>query len=146
MLHILLLLASIANAGVVSGGAPPILGSGASVTYSSITIVGALTVSSTSASFYSAVPVTISSAAFIGVVVSSQAVGGAGSAVTATCRSPGLFAIGGGCSCSGAVAETSNVSQPNCQTSGCVPTGWTCQVAGGTGGACIAYAVCSRAQ
>lgn len=94
--------------------------------------------------------VTISSAVYIGMSVSSQAVGAAGAAVTALCLQSGAtgktYASGGGCDCSGAVAITAEISRPNCITAGCVPTGWTCQESGGTGGACIAYAMCSRAQ
>ncbi len=96
-------------------------------------------------------PVTISSAAFLGVHVATQTAGGAGASVTALCQTnvfaPGTtFALGGGCSCASAVGETSNIGIPNCATTGCVPTGWTCQIAGGTGGQCSAYAICSRAQ
>lgn len=91
-------------------------------------------------------PVTISSAAFIGVYVSTQATGGAGAAVTATCRVAGTFAVGGGCSCAGGVALTGDLSTPSCVTAGCIANGWTCQEPGGTGGACSAYVICSRLQ
>lgn len=91
-------------------------------------------------------PVTISSAAFVGVEVSTETAGGAGAAVTALCRTPGTFAIGGGCNCTGAVAPTGETSEPNCVTAGCIPTGWTCQEPGGTGGACAARVICSRLQ
>lgn len=94
--------------------------------------------------------VTVSSSVFVGLSVSSVAIGGAGSAVTALCLQSGLtgrsYATGGGCDCSSIVAATSTISRPNCVTAGCVPSGWTCQVAGGTGGQCIAYAMCSRLQ
>lgn len=90
-------------------------------------------------------PVTISSAAFVGVYVSTQAAGAAGASVTASCPAA-TFAIGGGCECSGAVAVTGNTDRPNCVTQGCIANGWTCQETGGTGGACSAYAVCSRLQ
>lgn len=90
-------------------------------------------------------PVTFSSAAFVGTFVSTQAAGSAGTAVTATCLA-NTYAQGGGCSCTGGVAITSVVNQPNCQTQGCIPNGWTCQDAGGTGAACAAFAVCSRLQ
>lgn len=89
---------------------------------------------------------TLSGAAFVGVAVSSQTRGAAGASVTATCYTQGTFAIGGGCDCTVEVAETSKLSVPNCQTQGCVPTGWTCQSVGGTGGQCVAYAICSRLQ
>lgn len=103
------------------------------------------------AAFISSGPVTMSSATFVGVYTSTQVAGGAGASVTALCQTQTIaagttFAIGGGCICSGAVAETGNTSAPNCVTTGCHPSGWTCQVAGGTGGACSAYAICSRLQ
>ena len=91
-------------------------------------------------------PVTISSAAFIGVTVSTAAAGAAGAAVTAFCKVAGTFAVGGGCDCGTIVAATSFIDKPNCETTGCIATGWTCQVAGGTGGQCAAFVVCSRAQ
>ncbi len=93
----------------------------------------------------SAGAVIFSSAVFVGTFLSTQAAGGAGASVTATCP-VNTFAHGGGCSCSGAVAETANISIPNCVTQGCIPSGWTCQVTGGTGGACSSYAICSRLQ
>ena len=90
--------------------------------------------------------VSISSTAFIGIEVSTQAAGAAGASVTALCRTARTFATGGGCSCSGGVALTGVVNTPNCSDAGCQATGWTCQEPGGTGGACSAYVICSRAQ
>lgn len=89
--------------------------------------------------------VTFSSMVFIGVNVSTQAAGGAGSSVTATCNL-GTYVMGGGCDCASAVAITEVKSIPNCVTAGCIATGWTCQEPGGTGGQCSAFAICSRAQ
>lgn len=86
-----------------------------------------------------------SSAAFVGVTIATQTAGGAGSSVTATCPNT-TFALGGGCNCSGGVAITGNLSTPNVVTAGGIATGWTCQEPGGTGGACSAYAICSRLQ
>ena len=90
--------------------------------------------------------VSISSAAFVGVQISTQVAGGAGASVTALCRVAGTFALGGGCSCGSIVAGTSIISVPNNVNAGGIATGWTCQVAGGTGGACSAYVICSRLQ
>ena len=89
--------------------------------------------------------VTFAGAVFVGVSVTTQTAGGAGASVTATCDA-GTFAIGGGCDCSLAVAPTGEISTPNCTTKGCVPTGWTCQQPGGTGGQCAARVICSRLQ
>lgn len=86
-----------------------------------------------------------SSSTFVGVSVSSAARGSAGTAVTAKCPS-GTFAIGGGCDCTVEVAETSKQSMPSPNTPSQVPTGWTCQSVGGTGGQCAPYAICSRLQ
>ncbi len=91
-------------------------------------------------------PITASSATFVGLELSTQAAGGAGAAVTATCRTAGTFVVGGGCSCAGAVAETANISVPSSVAAGGLATGWTCQVSGGTGGVCSAYVFCSRLQ
>lgn len=91
-------------------------------------------------------PITISSQAFVGISVSSQVAGTAGTAVTATCSVARTFATGGGCNCGTIVAGTSVINTPNCVTAGCQPTGWTCQVSGGTGGQCSAYVICSRLQ
>ncbi len=92
-----------------------------------------------------------SSAVFVGTFVSTQTAGAAGVSVTALCQTNTVaagtaFAQGGGCSCAGGVALTGTITIPNCATTGCIPTGWTCQDAGGTGGACSAYAICSRLQ
>lgn len=84
-------------------------------------------------------------AVFAGLVVSTQAAGSAGTAVTALCPA-NTFALGGGCSCTGAVAPTGETGQPNCVIQGCIANGWTCQEPGGTGGACAARAICSRVQ
>lgn len=110
-------------------------------------VVGAssFVISNTSITINSGMPVTISSAAFLGVSVTTITAGGAGSSVTALCLA-GKFAMGGGCLCTGGVALTGQTSIPNCVTAGCVPSGWTCQEPGGTGGACSAYVICSRAQ
>lgn len=89
--------------------------------------------------------VVTSSAVFIGVSVSTIVAGAGGASVTALCPS-GKFAMGGGCLCTGGIALTGQTSVPNCVTAGCIPSGWTCQEPGGTGGACSAYAICSRAQ
>lgn len=96
-------------------------------------------------------PLTISSAAIMGLHVSTQAAGGAGIAVTALCQTnvyPAgtTFVVSGGCGCTGVVAATNLISQPNCQTTGCIATGWTCQETGGTGATCTAQVICSRAQ
>lgn len=90
-----------------------------------------------------ATTLTLSGSGSFSVGLSTQAVGGAGAAVTAACAA-GLTALGGGCDCTGAVAETANLSRPNSVTAGADPTGWTCQVSGGTGGVCSAYAVCAN--
>lgn len=91
-------------------------------------------------------PVTLSSATFAGVSVSTQAAGAAGASVTVTCPT-GTFASGGGCDCASAASITEVQNIPNCQTAGCVPTGWTCQEPGSvTGGQCAAYVICSRLQ
>lgn len=90
--------------------------------------------------------ISVSSAAFVGVTVSTQAAGAAGDPVTALCKVAGTFALGGGCNCGTIVAATSFISVPNVVTAGGIATGWTCQVAGGTGGACSAYVICSRLQ
>lgn len=90
-----------------------------------------------------ATTITLTGPGSFSVGLATQAVGGAGAAVTAVCNT-GYTALGGGCDCSGAVAETSNTSKPNSATAGADPTGWTCQVSGGTGGACTAYAVCGN--
>lgn len=121
---------------VIIGSSNPVTGNRAAVfSVSSITLIA---------------PVTVSSAAFLGTHVSTQTAGGAGSAVTALCANPnfpsGTYATGGGCSCTGGVAITGTTSTPNCVTANCVATGWTCQQPGGTGGACAAFANCSRAQ
>ena len=132
------------NAGQFGGNGHVIIGSSNPVTGNI-----AVDISSNAVVFQPSTPVTISSAAFIGVQLSTQAAGGAGSSVTALCSSlnvSGLFALGGGCSCASGVALTSTINFPNCATAGCHPTGWTCQDAGGTGGQCSAYAICSRAQ
>lgn len=112
---------------------------GQGITRSSFSLTGGLTMAV-------AATVRTSSAVFVGVSISTQAAGGAGAAVTATCYTPGTFAIGGGCDCSGAVAETGNISRPNSVVAGGITNGWTCQVVGGTGGACSAYVICSRLQ
>lgn len=96
-------------------------------------------------SFDSNSPVTFSSAVFVGLAMSTIAAGGAGVSVTALCPA-GKFATGGGCNCTGGVAVTGTTADFNCLTAGCVPTGFTCQEPGGTGGACSAYVMCSRAQ
>ena len=101
--------------------------------------------------FNATAPVTISSAVFVGTYVSTQAAGAAGAAVTALCQTstvaPGVtFASSGGCVCTGGVSVTGTTSETNCQTTGCIPSGWTCQEPGGTGGACSAYANCTRLQ
>lgn len=88
---------------------------------------------------------TLSSAAFMGVSYSTQAAGGAGSAVTVTCPS-GKFADYGGCNCTGFVSATAIVNRPNSVTAGAIPTGHTCQVVGGSGGACAAFVRCSVIQ
>lgn len=90
--------------------------------------------------------ISVSSAAYFGTYVSTQAAGAAGAAVTALCTAGTYATGGGGCNCSGAVAITGEISTPNCVTQGCLPTGWTCQEIGGTGGACSAYVTCSRGQ
>ena len=91
--------------------------------------------------------VSFSSAVFVGVSISSASAGGAGAAVTALCNLKGLnFAVGGGCSCTGAVGITSVINEPNVTTPGGIATGWTCQDAGGTGAACAAFVICSRLQ
>ena len=84
-----------------------------------------------------------SSTVFMGLQISTQAAGGAGTAVTAICPAT-TFALGGGCSCSVIVAATGVISIPNVVTPGGIASGWTCQVAGGTGGQCSAYAICAR--
>ena len=112
---------------------------GSGATKSTFTTTGALTLAA-------AAPLTVSSATFVGVTVSTQAAGGAGASVTALCKVAGTFALGGGCNCAVVVAATSIISTPNVVTAGGVATGWTCQVAGGTGGQCSAYAICSRLQ
>ncbi len=101
---------------------------------------------SSGAVFDGNVGVTISTALFVGTEVSTQTAGGAGASVTVLCRTAGTFAKSGGCSCAGGVALTSTISIPNCVTAGCIPNGWTCQDAGGTGGACSAYVICGREQ
>ncbi len=93
----------------------------------------------------------VSSSVFVGVFVATQAAGGAGASVTAICSSPTqalgtAFATGGGCVCTGAVTPTGDTNAPNRLTAGSPVTGWTCQEPGGTGGACSAYAICSRIQ
>ena len=112
---------------------------GSGATKSTFTATGALTLAA-------AAPLTVSSATFIGVSVSTETAGAAGVAVTALCKVPGTFAMGGGCECSGGVALTGEVNRPNCVTAGCVANGWTCQEPGGTGAACAAFVICSRAQ
>ena len=122
LLPLLLLLPSLARAQITGGDPPPL---SASPTFTGLTV---------------------SSAAFVGVTVSTQAAGGAGASVTALCKVAGTFALGGGCSCAVVVAATSVISVPNVVTAGGIATGWTCQVAGGTGGQCSAYVICSRLQ
>lgn len=87
----------------------------------------------------------VSSASYFGVQYSTQAAGGAGAAVTALCNS-GRFVMSGGCECSGGVAVTGFVARPSGVIAGGMPTGWTCQQPGGTGGACAAFAICSTIQ
>lgn len=86
-----------------------------------------------------------SGAVFVGLQLSTQAAGTAGTAVTALCDA-GSFATGGGCICGSGVALTDTVGKYNCAIKGCVPTGYTCQDGGGTGGACAAQVLCSRLQ
>lgn len=90
-------------------------------------------------------PLTVSSATFVGVSISSSTRGGAGASVTATCPT-NLYAISGGCDCNTIVSATSIINTPSAVVPGSVSKGWTCQVAGGTGGQCAAYAICSRLQ
>lgn len=119
----------------------------ASWTFPSITTVtfqGGILVGG-AATFNASAPVTFSSAVFVGLAISTIAAGGAGASVTAVCPA-GNFATGGGCNCTGGVAVTGTIADFNCLTAGCVPTGFTCQEPGGTGGACSAYVMCSRAQ
>ena len=112
---------------------------GSGATKSTFTTTGALILDT-------AAPLSVSSATFVGIRISTQVAGAAGASVTATCGVVGTFAIGGGCSCATVVAATSIISVPNVAVTGGIATGWTCQVAGGTGGACSAYAICSRLQ
>lgn len=88
---------------------------------------------------------TIAGALFAGTVLSTQAVGAAGAAVEALCVA-GSVALGGGCDCNTIVGATSIINRPSTQAAGALSRGWTCQVPGGTGGQCIAYAICSRLQ
>lgn len=76
-----------------------------------------------------------------------SAAGGAGALATATCGALS-FALSGGCSCTGAIAVTSTVNMPapTISAGGAMPTGWQCQQAGGTGGVCTAYVMCSHLQ
>lgn len=107
-------------------------------------LIGKLSVTN-GATFDAGTGVTFSSSVFAGTGLSTQTAGGAGAAVTALCPT-GKFAMGGGCVCSGGVALTGDSNSPNCSTAGCIPNGWTCQEPGGTGGACSAYAICTRIQ
>ena len=68
---------------------------------------------------------------------------GAGSLNTITCPS-GKYAISGGCSCGTIVAGTSVINRPDGAVAGVMPTGWACQVAGGTGGGCGAFVICGK--
>ena len=108
---------------------------------------GIFTVDGTSAgaNFGVNAPVTISSAVFVGTQLSTQAAGGAGAAVTATCPA-NMFATSGGCNCSGIVGVTAVIGNYNCTTAGCLPTGWVCQDTGSTGAACASFALCTRIQ
>ncbi len=92
-------------------------------------------------------PATInaSGAVKFSVAFSTQAAGSAGTAVTATCPA-GTFALSGGCSCSGIVAGTAVIGVLDPLNAGSMPTGYKCQIAGGTGGACAAAVLCSKIQ
>lgn len=86
-----------------------------------------------------------------GVYIATTTAGAAGVGVTAPCSngSATAKAIGGGCSCSGGVALTSTINRPDVSGSApsagtTMPTGWFCQDAGGTGGACAAFAICTN--
>lgn len=90
-------------------------------------------------------PVTFSTTVYAGVALSTQAAGGAGALVTVSCPAS-TYALSGGCSCGSIIAETSviNMPFPTLTQAGAMPTGWQCQAAGGTGGLCSAYVICSR--
>lgn len=134
-------LASTVHADILSSN------SGAFLPLSGGTVTGQLTISSATVTNRTILsgPVTVSSAAFIGISLSTETAGSAGTAVTALCPA-GTVATGGGCSCSGGVAVTGSVGKFNCATAGCQPSGYTCQEPGGTGGACSAQVSCSRIQ
>ena len=73
----------------------------------------------------------------------TAATAGAGALNTITCPS-GKYALNGGCSCTGGVSVTSEINRPNPVTAGAMPTGWSCQEAGGTGGDCVAFVTCGK--
>lgn len=79
-----------------------------------------------------------------GTEVSTRAAGTAGTLVTVTCRTSNTYVKGGGCICSGAATVSGYTNAPNVVIAGGLPTGWSCQMTGGTGGACSAYVICGR--
>ena len=86
-----------------------------------------------------------SSGIYTGITLSTQTAGTAGSLVTVSCAA-NYYVISGGCTCTGGVAATGfvNMPYPSITVAGSMPTGWQCQETGTTGGACSAYAICSK--
>lgn len=114
-------------------------GGGASITY------GLSAGSAAIAGLATAGSLTVTGAARFSVSFSTKAAAGAGVANTVTCPA-GTYVLAGGCTCTGAVDLTAAVGNFTPLTAGAMPTGWTCQAPGGTGGQCVAAATCSRIQ
>ena len=89
----------------------------------------------------------VNTAAYFNVWTSTQEAGAVGDLVIAYCP-PNTYELGGGCKCTGAVAQTDFTNwaypDPIAGGTGTMSTGWQCQQLGATNGACAAWVKCSN--